>query len=206
MPGKGTDGFTKAANKTKFVRNRDIKLKDSEKAKEEKIKKGMSEGVCTKCREKAQWRFKFDKYKPLKAPGTCGCCHNKTVYKAYRTLCDPCATTKKVCPSCCKDHAETIREEQANTAATQAMVYDKAGEMGGRDDGEEMCEEEDDDEEEEHDEGSKAVGGNDSIDGLKGSNIVFATSSWGVAGGGASKTFAVNLAKYRKDRVVGEEV
>ena len=30
-----------------------------------------NKGDCQKCREKVQWRFKYDKYKPLKHPATC---------------------------------------------------------------------------------------------------------------------------------------
>lgn len=110
MPGKYTDGYTKAAQRQKFVRNRDIKLKDSEIRKEERIQKGMCEGICDKCREKIQWKFKYDKYKPLKAPGTCQNCKRKTITKAYRTLCDPCAVQKNVCASCC---GERTIESQA---------------------------------------------------------------------------------------------
>ena len=45
MAGKNADGFTKSAQKKKFIRHRDIKLKDSELKKESKIVKGMCEGI-----------------------------------------------------------------------------------------------------------------------------------------------------------------
>lgn len=101
MPGKFHDGYTKQAQKVKFVRNRDIKMKESELRQEEKIRKLMCEGICRKCREKVQWRFNFDKYKPLRNPGTCQNCKQKTVTKAYRTWCDRCAASKDSCPGCC---------------------------------------------------------------------------------------------------------
>jgi hypothetical protein len=63
----------------------------------------MCEGVCDRCREKVQWKFRYDKYKPLKAPATCQQCKQKVVTKAYRTICDKCASTRKVCPGCCED-------------------------------------------------------------------------------------------------------
>ena len=63
----------------------------------------MCEGVCNKCREKLQWRFKYNKYKPLKTPSSCRDCNNKSIHKAYRALCDTCATKRKVCSSCSKD-------------------------------------------------------------------------------------------------------
>lgn len=63
----------------------------------------MCEGVCNKCREKSQWRFKYNKYKPLKTPSSCRDCNLKTIHKAYRALCDGCATKRKVCSACSKD-------------------------------------------------------------------------------------------------------
>jgi hypothetical protein len=44
MPGKTTAGFTKSAQKDKFVRNRDIQLKSVEIKKEQRIQQGMVEG------------------------------------------------------------------------------------------------------------------------------------------------------------------
>ncbi len=84
---KSTEGFTKTAQKIKFVRNRDLKLKNRELEYENKCQKLMCEGICDKCREKMQWRFRYDKYKPLKHPATCQQCKNKTVVKAYRYVC-----------------------------------------------------------------------------------------------------------------------
>jgi hypothetical protein len=102
----GTEGYTKAAQKQKFVRHRDIKLKEAEKKTEARIQKGMAEGVCKRCREKVQWRFQYDKYKPLKQPGTCQQCRQKCITKAYRTLCDPCAKARGVCSGCCGGFGE----------------------------------------------------------------------------------------------------
>ena len=71
-------------------------------------------GLCTRCFDKIEWRKKYRKYKPLKAPrkwcvhiGTviccacftlcCGCllrsvtCHNKSVKHAYHVICQACA-------------------------------------------------------------------------------------------------------------------
>ena len=80
-----------------------MKLKNGEVRKEEKIQRVMCEGVCNKCREKSQWRFKYNKYKPLKTPSSCRDCNLKTIHKAYRALCDACATKRKVCSACSKD-------------------------------------------------------------------------------------------------------
>lgn len=106
---KKTDGYAKAEQRKVFMRNRDLKLKDKELKYEDKISQDMCVGVCTKCREKAQWRFKYNKYKPLKHPATCADCKKKSVFKAYRTLCDACGKIRQTCPACCKPFDE--REE-----------------------------------------------------------------------------------------------
>jgi TATA-binding protein-associated factor Taf7 len=170
MPGKFTDGYTKDAQKAKFVRNRDIKMKDTELKKEAKIQKLMCEGVCKRCREKVQWKFNFDKYKPLKNPATCQQCKQKTVTKAYRTLCDRCAASRNVCPGCCEDVLD-LEQAKAPSNATTASQDIKQTEDGDEDengmvwgqhvDDGEVKEEEDDDnneEEEEEDEPEKEYG------------------------------------------------
>mmetsp|Transcript_2619 Transcript_2619/g.2598 ORF Transcript_2619/g.2598 Transcript_2619/m.2598 type:complete len:252 (+) Transcript_2619:34-789(+) len=102
-PPKATAGYTKAAQKIKYVRNRDLKLSGKELKEEERIQRGMTEGICSRCREKLQWRFQFNKYKPLKNLANCQGCKRKCITKAYRTLCDDCSHNKNVCPSCCQD-------------------------------------------------------------------------------------------------------
>ena len=64
------------------------------------IQHAMCEGICDRCREKVQWKFNYGKYKPLTRPGSCRDCKNKTVTKAYRTWCDPCAAKEKKCAAC----------------------------------------------------------------------------------------------------------
>lgn len=85
----------------KFIRHRDLKLKDKEVEFERSILRSMSQGTCPRCADKLQWKFQYDKYKPLKRPGTCQDCKQRNITKAYRTLCDNCATKRKVCASCC---------------------------------------------------------------------------------------------------------
>ena len=57
-------------------------------------------GVCTRCKEKIEWKKKYDKYKPLTAPKTCVTCHQKKVKQAYYRLCQDCAESKRVCAKC----------------------------------------------------------------------------------------------------------
>lgn len=141
MPGRNdwSAGFTKSAQRTKFIRKRDIKMKDSEMKKEQHICHAMCEGICRRCIEKAQWRFKYDKYKPLKNIGNCRTCKQKVVTKAYRNLCDPCALKRKVCPSCEVDMEEANRviEVVAKPKKTSGGA-DKEGEEGDEDEEQEM--------------------------------------------------------------------
>lgn len=128
MPGKYTEGYTKNAQKAKFIRHRDIKMKDSELKREAHIQKVMCEGVCRRCREKVQWRFKFDKYKPLKNIANCQGCKQKCVTKAYRTLCDKCGVQRNVCPGCCgpldspEDATDAVGSDAAGIADSDAEV------------------------------------------------------------------------------------
>ena len=176
MAGKSSDGFTKSAQKKKFVRHRDVKMKEKELKKEANIKRVMCEGVCTRCRDKVQWRFKYDKYKPLKSPGTCQQCKNKTVTKAYRTLCDKCATSRQSCASCCRNIVEANAadlaesEKQIEVAGTDSLPMevsiDKAEEnLSNESDIEDNDDDEDDDEDDEDDE--------DRIDTIKKPSVVF---------------------------------
>lgn len=130
MPGKYTDGYTKQGQKTKFIRHRDVKMKDSELKREEHIKKRMAEGICRRCREKVQWRFRYDKYKPLKNVASCQQCKQKTVTKAYRTLCDKCATTRNVCPGCCGPMVDETGDNEAPSDEADAAL---ASEMATED-------------------------------------------------------------------------
>jgi hypothetical protein len=54
---------------------------------------------------------------------------NKVIVKAYRTLCDPCAGKKKVCPSCCEDpllNKRTTKEGEEVHVDTAAMEMEDA--------------------------------------------------------------------------------
>ena len=58
--------------------------------------------LCERCLDILSWKVKFNKYHPLKTPGKCNQCLGKNIYKAYRTICDMCATKdgKKRCTKC----------------------------------------------------------------------------------------------------------
>lgn len=139
MPGRNdwSSGFTKSAQKTKFIRNRDVKMKDSEVRKEGNITRAMCEGICKRCIDKANWRFKYDKYKPLKNVGNCQQCKQKCITKAYRTLCDKCATARKVCPSCVVDMEESNKSWEIAQLKSKTGSKDKKTKQEGGVEGEE---------------------------------------------------------------------
>ncbi|GFO36886.1 hypothetical protein PoB_006339100 [Plakobranchus ocellatus] len=64
------------------------------------IKNLTIEGICQRCKDIIDWKIKYKKYKPLTQPSTCVRCHNKTVKRAYYTVCLPCATAAEVCAKC----------------------------------------------------------------------------------------------------------
>ncbi|KAK3704376.1 hypothetical protein RRG08_012440 [Elysia crispata] len=64
------------------------------------IKSLTPEGICQRCKDIIDWKIKYKKYKPLTQPSTCVRCHNKTVKRAYYTVCQPCATAAEVCAKC----------------------------------------------------------------------------------------------------------
>lgn len=208
------EGFMKKAQKESFVRNRDIKLKEKEIRTEEKIQKGMCEGVCPQCREKAQWRFRYGKYKPLKKVGGCSNCRQKTVTKAYRTLCDKCASTKKVCASCCADMSEQhLKRKERNdflgVDPDAVVVVDRTTAPAmytGQNDEEDMEEEEMEEEEEIETESCKKIKTSLTEEtpvaetaALSGSN------NYGVATWNSERFDKIAASKYSKDRVVGAD-
>lgn len=228
MPGKYTDGYTKGAQNAKFIRHRDIKMKDSELKREAHIQKVMCEGVCRRCREKVQWRFKFDKYKPLKNVANCQGCKQKCVTKAYRTLCDKCGVQRNICPGCCgpldspEDAVDAVEsgaadaeaeaavaavDEDALTTvfvATQAKAA--AAEAGeGDDEGEEEQEEEEDEEEEEEEDAEEEEGAEGAGADAEPVDESLLTRDIGDAPNWNEKKFKnIAATKYGKSRKVGD--
>lgn len=197
MSGKSSAGFTKSANQAKFVRNRDVKLKDKEIRKENNVAKVMSEGICRKCRDKVQWRFKFDKYKPLKRPGNCQECRQKTVTKAYRNLCDECAHKKKVCPACCS--ASALLESMKSEAEENEAKGDGNDFIGGQA-VEMIAEDEHNEEGEECNEDDDGEGDNQTIT----SNVDMDASIGAYTVWNESKFQSIASNKYNKDRNANE--
>lgn len=56
--------------------------------------------VCERCKKIIEWKIKYKKYKPLKAPGKCVKCEQKTIRHAYHTMCLTCAKKFEVCAKC----------------------------------------------------------------------------------------------------------
>lgn len=65
-----------------------------------KIAKVPLDNLCKRCLDKLEWRIDYRKYKPLTTAGRCNMCQEKTIYKAYRTICDNCSIKNKLCAKC----------------------------------------------------------------------------------------------------------
>jgi len=68
-----------------------------------KIIKSPLDNLCEHCYDVMEWKIKFRRYKPLTVPARCNLCDKKQIFKAHRTICDICATTKKLCTKCALD-------------------------------------------------------------------------------------------------------
>lgn len=65
-----------------------------------KIQALPNEGLCQKCHDIIEWKKKYHKFKPLKAPRKCDMCGERTVVHAYHTVCTNCARSSGVCAKC----------------------------------------------------------------------------------------------------------
>ena len=76
--------------------------------------------LCERCLEILAWKVKYNKYHPLKTPGKCNQCQEKTIYKAYRTICDGCATKdgKKLCTKCGEEVENFAKPDARNNPET----------------------------------------------------------------------------------------
>ena len=76
--------------------------------------------LCERCLDILAWKVKFNKYHPLKTPGKCNQCQEKTIYKAYRTICDGCAIKdgKKRCTKCGEEVENFAKPDARNNPET----------------------------------------------------------------------------------------
>lgn len=93
--------------------------------KTKKILEMPNEGLCRRCHDKIEWRKKYRKYKPLKVPAVCNYCHQKDVKAAYHKACRPCASAKKVCPSCLKCWKELHQEGRASKVVDEDVEQEE---------------------------------------------------------------------------------
>lgn len=56
--------------------------------------------VCERCAAIIEWKRQYRKYKPLKQPGKCNKCGNRSVRQAYHVICTPCAVAARQCAKC----------------------------------------------------------------------------------------------------------
>lgn len=91
----------KHQNASKFRLNEESKLT-------RRIQKTPLDFLCQRCFDQIQWKIDYKKYKPLSAPARCRDCQKKTILKAYRALCDPCAN-KKIEIRVTREEAEAVQ-------------------------------------------------------------------------------------------------
>ncbi|KAK3281600.1 hypothetical protein CYMTET_10615 [Cymbomonas tetramitiformis] len=103
-------GQPKHQNKIGFTADRGVKLTEKETIKKEGIKNGAKDNLCPRCADKIEWKFRYGKFKHLRAAARCNGCRQACVRFPYRTLCDACAKERKVCPSCCEYGDEETRK------------------------------------------------------------------------------------------------
>jgi len=92
-PGNNTKKGQAHQNTYAFKHNKSSKLTKV-------ISKVPLDNLCKRCLDQLEWRIDYRKYKPLTAPSRCNMCQEKTIYKAYRTICDKCSITNKLCAKC----------------------------------------------------------------------------------------------------------
>lgn len=121
-------------------------FKHNKNSKKTKVILGINHfGLCTRCHEIIEWKKKYRKYKPLKAPkkwcvsrpiSTAVChvadtaavansngCDRRSITKAYHTLCDGCARTRGVCAKCGKEPAD--EKAEAGEAETEEELIER---------------------------------------------------------------------------------
>lgn len=76
--------------------------------------------LCQRCFDQIQWRIDYHKYKPLTLFARCNDCGQKSINKAYRQLCDPCAKVKTATPV----NKETGEPINLNLEVTQGGEID----------------------------------------------------------------------------------
>jgi hypothetical protein len=185
-------------------------LKGREEKKEAHIYGKMCEGVCDKCREKVQWRFQYNRYKSLTKPGGCRNCKNKTVTKAYRIFCDPCATSKAACAACGGNTVQLNNERRAELLVRGLIKENSDDEDEDEEEDEEEDEvgnekvaagegEEDEDEEGEEDDDEVQAAAASIAETLEIDSVFQITDK------DVRKMDSYGAAKYSKNRTVGTE-
>lgn len=106
------------SHKTKFINNIEVA------------------NVCERCKKIIEWKIKYKKYKPLKAPAKCTKCEQKNVKHAYHIMCLSCAKNHQVCPKCGEKReiieAKPSREESIKLDAELQTLLKKLPERKRR--------------------------------------------------------------------------
>lgn len=197
--------YSQGAQSIKYLRHRDVKLKDKEERHEERTQHAMCEGICDRCRVKVQWKFDYGKYKRLTQPGSCRGCKQKCVSKAYRTYCDKCATKQRVCAACGGDTLKLNNERRAELEARGLLKDDEDSDeeegSGGDEKEAGTGEAGEEDGEEDEEDGEESVHGVEAEEGP--TLVAMPESVFSISDKDVRKAEAYGASKYDKKRVVG---
>ena len=122
--------------------NNDFKFKHNPKSKKsDQIATITHSGLCHRCSDKIAWKKKYRKYKPLKRSGKCYMCEQRTVKRAYHTICAQCSLDHHCCAWCKLDFHQQgsggvviSREERVELAQAEgAKLNEQLSTMRERD-------------------------------------------------------------------------
>mmetsp|Transcript_13958 Transcript_13958/g.34084 ORF Transcript_13958/g.34084 Transcript_13958/m.34084 type:complete len:197 (-) Transcript_13958:198-788(-) len=83
------------------------------------------DGLCPKCTGIIEWRKRYRKYKPLKAPRRCGSCEQKKITRAYHVLCNGCRQKRNVCAKCLLSKEEWKETEEEDEEEDDEAIDDE---------------------------------------------------------------------------------
>ena len=65
--------------------------------------------------------MQYGKYKKANGIARCAKCENKTIFKSYRKICDPCSDLYKICAKCLEEKELSQGKKGVNKEALKEM-------------------------------------------------------------------------------------
>ncbi|VDL61388.1 unnamed protein product [Hymenolepis diminuta] len=80
-------------------------------------------GLCQRCKEIIEWKIKYKKYKPLTKPGTCIKCCQRTIKRAYYTVCESCIVSLNICGKCAQKNEIVVPLPDPKEDETKKLFF-----------------------------------------------------------------------------------